>query len=339
MSIDLSAQYLGLKLKNPLVVSSCPLTGDLDTLRKLERAGAAAAVLPSLFEETVEHEEAEIARLFDYQTNTFAESLSYFPEMQQYNTGPDHYLLHLREAKNAVQIPVIASLNGTTAGGWTRYAKYIEDAGADALELNAYFVPTDPHMSPDEIERRYVDLVSSVRQVISIPLAVKIGPFFTNIAYTARRIVEAGADGLVLFNRYLEPDIDIEQLQVEPKLVLSNRHELCLPLRWIAIVHEQTKASLAATSGIHVATDVIKALLAGADVTMMASVLLERGPEYLAVMLRELEQWLREKGYASVAQITGSMDRGNCPDASAFERANYTKALISYTNQPPIKSG
>ena len=332
MSIDVSTQYLGLHLRNPLVVSACPLTGDLNSLCQLEQSGAAAVVLPSLFEETISHEEVQLARLYDYQTNTSAESLSYFPEMESYNVGPDHYLVHLRHAKAAIKIPVIASLNGVTKGGWTRYARYIEDAGADALELNTYFVPTDPSLHPEEIEQRYVDLVASVREAISIPLAVKIGPFFTNLAYTARRLVEAGADGLVFFNRYLEPDIDIEQLQVKPRLVLSSRRELWLPLRWIAIVKDHSSVSLAATSGVHTSEDVIKALLAGADVAMMASTLLENGPQHLNKVLGELEGWLREKEYSSVEQLKGSMNRGNCPDASALERANYTKALVSYTS-------
>jgi dihydroorotate dehydrogenase (fumarate) len=334
MKVDLSTRYLGLQLKNPLVVSACPLTGDLEKLRRLEQSGAAAAVLPSLFEETIEHDEAEIARLYHYQTNTFAESLSYFPELQRYNIGPDHYLLHLREARKAVTMPIIASLNGVSQGGWTKYARALEEAGADALELNIYFVPTDPSMSPNEIEQRYVDLVASVRKTISIPLAVKIGPFFTNVAYTARRLVEAGADGLVLFNRYLDPDIDIDELQVEPKLVLSSRHELRLPLRWIAIIQSQIDTSLAATSGIHVTQDVVKVLLAGADVAMMASVLLEHGPEFLGTLLSELEHWMRDKQYASVEQLKGSMNHGNAPDASAWERANYTKALVSFTTRP-----
>jgi dihydroorotate dehydrogenase (fumarate) len=250
--------------------------------------------------------------------------------MQRYNISPDHCLLHLREAKKAVAIPIIASLSGVIKGGWTRYARALEEAGADALELNIYFVPTDPHMPSDEIEQRYVDLVASVRQAISVPLAVKLGPFFTNVAYTARRLVEAGADGLVLFNRYLDPDIDIDTFTVEPKLVLSSRHELWLPLRWIAIVHNQIDVSLAATGGIHFTEDVIKALLAGADVAMMASVLLAKGPEYLGTLLHELEHWMGEKGYASVEQLKGRIDRGNCPDASAWERANYTKALASF---------
>ena len=332
MSVDMTTRYLGMVLSSPLVASSSPLTGMVESLRELEQAGAAAVVLPSLFEETIEHEAAEIARLYDYQTQSHAESLSYFPEMQSYNIGADYYLLEVAEAKRALQIPVIASLNGVTPGGWTRFARRLEEAGADALELNIYFVPTDPYQPPDEVERRYVDLVRSVREMTTIPLAVKVGPFFTNIPYTARRLVEAGADGLVFFNRYLEPDIDLEALEVEPQLVLSQRHELRLPLRWLAIVRAETEASLAATSGIHTAADVVKALLAGADVTMMASALLQRGASYLSEVLRDVERWLGDKEYLSVEQLKGSMSRTNIPDASSWERANYTKALISFTN-------
>jgi len=244
--------------------------------------------------------------------------------------GPDHYLLNLQEAKRTVGIPIIGSLNGASDGGWTRYAHHIQESGADALELNIYFVPTDPDMDPKEIEDKYVDLVASVRAKISIPLAIKIGPFFTNAGHIAKRLVEAGANGLVVFNRYLEPDIDIDALRIEPKLVLSNRHELWLALRWIAILRSSCTASLAATSGIHVAKDVAKALLAGADVAMIASVLMTHGVEHIAKLLTELCTWMEEKEYQSVKQLRGSMSRDKCPDPSALERINYTKALVSY---------
>jgi len=331
MTVDLTTQYLGLQLKNPLIASACPLTASLDTLCELEQAGVSAAVLPSLFEETIEHEEAELARLFEYQSEMSAESLNYLPEMRSYNVGGAHYLQHLRGAKQAVQIPVIASLNGVSAGGWIRYAREVEEAGADAVELNAFYVPTDPQVNPLDIEKRYVDLVASVRDTISIPLAVKIGPFFSNIAYTANSLVEAGADGLVLFNRYLEPDIDLENLSVEPKLVLSSHHEARLTLRWIAILHGKVNASLAATAGVHTHEDAIKAMLAGADVAMIASVLLQHGPARATTLLNDMKRWLSQKGYESIRQLKGSMSRQNCPDASALERANYTKALTSYT--------
>ncbi len=331
--IDLTTEYLGLRLPNPLVVSACPLTGDPESLQRLEEAGAAAAVLPSLFEEQIEHEEAEIARLYDYQSEAHAESLSYFPEMQHYNVGPEHHLFLLKEAKQVVKMPIIASLNGSSKGGWIRYAHLMQEEGADAIELNIYFVPTDAHLEPMQVEQQYYDLVAAVRDSIKIPLTVKIGPYFTNTAYTARRLVESGANGLVMFNRYLHPDVDIEDLQIEPKLVLSSRHELWQSLRWIAIVRDQVDASLAANSGIHTAADVIKALLVGADVAMLASSLIKYGPQHLSKLLDEVTDWMREKEYDSVQQLKGSMDRGSCPDPSMLERANYTKALVSYTDE------
>jgi dihydroorotate dehydrogenase (fumarate) len=333
MSIDLTTRYLGLKLKNPLVVAACPLTGNLDSLRRLEDSGAAAAVLPSLFEEQIEHEEVELQRLYDYQSESYAESLTYFPEMSEYNTGPGAYLRHLEEARQVVSMPLIGSLNGATSGGWVRYAKLMQEAGADALELNIYFIPTDITMTAAEVERQYLDLVASVRQSLSIPLAVKIGPYFSSLPHFAAELIAAGADGLVLFNRFLEPDIDLTLLQFRPNLLLSMRDELRLPLRWIAILRDEVPISLAATSGIHFTEDVVKALLAGADVAMMASVLLQRGPQYLAVLLRELEHWLIENEYESVEQLKGSMSRGRCADPSELERANYMKALISYTDR------
>lgn len=333
MNVDLTTRYLGLTLKNPLVASASPLTGNLDTLRRLEDAGVAAAVLPSLFEEQIEHDELELQRLYDFQTESFAESLTYFPELGEYNTGPHAYLQHLERARQSVSIPLIGSLNGATRGGWVRYAKLIEEAGADALELNIYFIPTDPHTDGRDVEQQYADLVASVRQSLSIPLAVKIGPYFSSLPHFAQELIHAGADGLVLFNRFLEPDIDLESLQFRPHLVLSTRDELRLPLRWIAILRDLVPISLAATSGIHFTEDVIKALLAGADVTMMASVLLQRGPQYLAVVLRELQHWLSEKDYESVEQLKGSMSRERCAKPGDLERANYMKALVSYTDR------
>ena len=333
MSVDLATRYLGLQLKNPLVVSACPLTGNLATLSKLEESGAAAVVLPSLIEEIIEHEVAEVARLYDYQETEADQPPGFHPQLKRYNAGSEHYLLHLREAKKAIRIPVIASLNGTTPGGWTRYAKRIEDAGADALELNVYFVPTDPRVSAAEVEQRYIDLVRSVRETVSIPLTVKIGPYFSNVSYVARELVEAGADGLVLFNRYLHPDIDIDRMAGEPRVEFSTRDELWLSLRWVAIIHDQLQTSLAANSGIHFTEDVIKALLAGADVAMMASVLLERGPQHLATLLDELEHWMTSSRFESIDQFRGSLDRGHLPDASALERANYTRALASFTEE------
>jgi dihydroorotate dehydrogenase (fumarate) len=337
MSVDLSTNYLGMKLKHPLGVAACPpLTGNLEMLRRLEEAGAAFAVMPSLFEEQIEHDELELARLFEYQTESFAESLTYFPEPQDYNTGPRKYLQHIEAAKQTISIPVIGSLNGSSKGGWIRYAKEIEEAGADALELNIYFVPTDPDMTSADVEQRYVDLVADVRQSVSIPLAVKIGPNFTSLPNFAQRLVDAGANGLVLFNRYVEADIDLETLQIKPDLVLSNRHEARVPIRWIAVLRDQLNASLAATSGVHRMQGAVKLLLAGADVTMMASILLMKGPGILTTILDEMHAWLEENEYESIEQMKGSMSHGNCPDPSALERANYMKALTSYTMEGPV---
>lgn len=332
MSVSLSATYLGLALRNPLVVSACPLTGDVSVLQRLEQAGAAAAVLPSLFEEQIEHEEFDLYHLYERQSETFSESLSYFPELEHYNTGPDSYLKLIEQAKQHVRMPIIASLNGVSTGGWVRYAKLIESAGADAIELNVCFVPTDPLQSSIDVEDQLVTLVSAVRERLTIPLAVKIGPFFSSLPHLAARIEAAGADGLVLFNRFLEPDIDIETLHVEPQLVLSTPHELRLPLRWIAILRGQVSLSLAATSGVHTTADVIKALLAGADVVEMAATLLRQGAEYVSRLERELAEWLAAHEYESVAQLRGSLSLNHCPDPSALQRANYMKALVSFTD-------
>lgn len=333
MSTDMSTAYLGMKLTNPLVASAGPLTGNLDALRQLEDSGIAAVVMPSLFEEQIEHDEAQIDCLYRYQAESYAESLSYFPETENYSKGPQDYLELLQEAKNHLSIPVIASLNGHTPGGWTRYAQMLEEAGADALELNVYFVPTDCGMDASEVEQRYVDLVACVRQSIHIPLAVKIGSQFTSIPNIAYRLMTVGADGLVLFNRFLEPDLDLETLQIVPDLVLSQPYEVRLPLRWIAILRDQLQCSLAATSGIHHAADVSRVLLVGADVAMLTTALLKKGPRHIETILKELENWLSENEYVSVEQLKGSMSRANCPDPSALERANYMKALTSYTKE------
>lgn len=331
MNIDLSTTYLGLKLKNPLVASASPLTGKLDTLRQLNDSGIAAVVLPSLFEEQIEHDELQLDRLFEFQTNSYAESLSYFPAEADFGKGSQEYLELIEAAKRQLSVPLIASLNGQSRGGWTRYARMIEDAGADALELNVYFVPTDCDMDGAEVERRYVDLVAEVKQSVHIPLAVKIGSQFSSIPNLAFRLMNAGADGLVLFNRFLEPDIDLESLKFTPDLVLSQRYEVRLPLRWIAILRDQLQCSLAATSGIHDATNVIRALLVGADVAMMTTGLLKRGPAVVAQIHDELTAWLADHEYTSVEQLKGSMSRANCPNPSALERANYMQALATYT--------
>ncbi len=336
MSVDLSTNYLGIRLASPLVASAGPLTSKLESLQQLEAAGAAAAVLPSLFEEQIDHEEQEVAKLYQYHSDTFAESLSYFPELEDYRVGSDDYLQLIQDAKASMKIPIFGSLNGSSKGGWIRYAKAIQQAGADGLELNIYFVPTEPEMSGEAVEQRYVDLVEAVREEVSIPLAVKIGPNFSSLANFATRLTHSGANGLVLFNRYMEPDIDLEELQVMPNLVLSQRAELRAPLRWIAILREHMpQTSLAATSGVHTAEDVIKLLLAGADITMMTSVLLVHGPARLREMHDEIQVWMEEKEYDSVEQMKGSMSRANCPDPSALERGNYMKALASYTSELP----
>ena len=332
MSVDLSTDYLGLKLKNPLVASASPLTSKLDSLRRLQDAGAAAAVMHSLFEEQIVHEEIEMDNLYEQHANSFAESLGYFPEQEDYHTSCGDYLKTIEDAKRSLSIPIIGSLNGSSRGGWVRYAKSIEEAGADALELNIYFVPTDRQMSSSEVEDRYCELLAAVKESLKIPLAVKIGPFFSGLPHFADRLASAGADGLVLFNRFLEPDIDLDELVFEPNLILSSRAELRLSLRWLAILRDQLSISLAATSGVHETEDVVKALLAGADITMMATVLLQRGTQHLAQMLQELQNWLEEREYESVEQLKGSMSRIRCSDPSQLERANYMKALVSYTD-------
>jgi len=333
MGVDLRTTYLGLELRNPVVIAACPLTGQVDSLIELEQCGAAAAVLPSLFAEQIEHEERQVADVYDYQAESFAESLSYFPQMTKWHTGPATYLQLVADAKKIVSMPIIGSLNGTADGSWVEHARLIQDAGADALELNIYFVPTASEETSEIIEGRYVDLVAAVRQTISIPLAVKIGPYFSSLPHLATRVFERGAQGLVLFNRYLDPDIDTESLQISPSLVLSDRHELRLSLRWIAILRDMLDVSLAATSGIHFSEDVIKALLAGADVAMPAAAILRHGPKWLITILAEVERWLASKEYTSIAQMKGSMSVSNYADASVYHRANYMKAVASYTSR------
>ncbi|MFG0294867.1 MAG: dihydroorotate dehydrogenase-like protein [Maioricimonas sp. JB045] len=331
MSVDLSTTYLGLTLANPVVASAGPLTREAESLKKLEAAGVGAAVMPSLFEEEVEHDEWQEHRLHVFGSDSFAEALDYFPEHAVPGDGPQAYLQRVREAKAAVSIPIIASLNGTSRGGWTAYARKIEEAGADALELNVYFMATDPNVTSAEVESRYVELVAEVRATIGIPLAVKIGPYFSSLPNIARQLVEAGANGLVLFNRFLQPDIDLESLSVEPRMTLSSDYEMRLPLRWIAILRSQLATSLAATSGVHDARSVAKLLLAGADVSMTTAALLQQGPQYAGKMIEDLRHWMVEHEYESVQQLKGSMSTENCPNPQAYERANYLRTLISYT--------
>jgi dihydroorotate dehydrogenase (fumarate) len=328
--MDLSTTYLGLKLKNPIVPSASPLSHTLDSMKRLEDAGAAAIVMYSLFEEQITHEAAELDHYLSYGTESFAESLTYFPEANEYNLGPEEYIELLHSAKGSLEIPVIGSLNGISTGGWIEYAKKIEEAGADALELNVYYIPTDPKLVSQDVEERYLEVLHAVKRTVKIPVAMKLSPHFSSMANMAQRLDNAGANGLVLFNRFYQPDIDLETLEVKPNVILSSPQALRLPLRWIAILYGRLKASLAATSGVHRAQDVVKLMMAGADVTMMCSALLKNGPQHVQQVLSELDQWMLEHEYTSVKQMKGSMSQKAVADPAAFERANYMKALNTY---------
>lgn len=328
--MNLTTNYLGLFLKNPIVASSSPLSHNVDSIRRLEDAGAAAVVMYSLFEEQIGFDSYYIDYHLTQGIDSYAESISYFPDMQSYNVGPDEYINLIRRAKEAVDVPIIGSLNGTSVGGWTDYAALIEDAGADALELNIYYLPTNVEISGIEVERLYLEILSAVRQVVTIPVAVKLSPYFSSTANMASRLADHGADGLVLFNRFYQPDFDLENLEVAPRLVLSNSDDLRLPLRWVAILYGRVSADLAITSGIHTSHDVIKGLMAGAKVTMMASELLQNGVRRIGQVLNELVTWLNEHEYESVSQMIGAMSQKHCAEPAAFERANYMKMLQSY---------
>ncbi|HYM67108.1 MAG TPA: dihydroorotate dehydrogenase-like protein, partial [Patescibacteria group bacterium] len=312
-----------------------PLSGTIDGLLALEEAGASAVVLQSLFEEQIEHHGLDVNHILDASTDSFAEAESFLPSLDDYNTGPESYLQLVEQAKSRLSIPVIGSLNGVSRGGWTRYARLIEDAGADALELNIYFVAADAHVTSAEVEARYVDLVGEVAGSLSIPLAVKVGPYFSSLANVAGRLATAGARGLVLFNRFLYPDISLSKMRVVPTLHLSSSEESLMSLRWIAILSGQVPISLGASSGIHSAHDVVKLLLAGADVTMMASALLRRGPGHLRQVTTGLSTWLEEHEYLSVKEMKGSMNHASSPDPGAFERANYMRSLVDFTVASP----
>jgi len=329
---DLSTTYLGLQLRSPLVASSGPLTSRIDSLRALEQAGIAAVVLPSLFEEQVDHDDMEAERLGDLSADSNPEASSYFPDLADHESVADRYLRHIEEAKKALSIPVIASLNGVTPGGWVRYARLLELAGADALELNLYGVAADINMTGQEVEDDQVELVALVKASLSIPLAVKIGPHYSALGNQAARIIDAGADGLVLFNRFYQPDIDPRTRKVAPALELSSSAELRLPLRWTAILSGRVEASLAVTTGVHTGADVARCLLAGADVAMMTSALLVHGPAHVAAVERELVAWAAESGFESVEQLRGSVSQRHVADPSAFERANYMAALIDFAS-------
>ncbi len=330
--VDLGTRYLGLHLRTPLVASSSPLTADLAGLRQLEDAGVAAVVLPSLFEEQLTAESMEIDRLLETGAETFGEALGYFPELEDYNAGPDHYLELVQKAKEVLDVPVIASLNGTTPGGWLEHARLLEEVGADALELNLYTIAADPDENAWALETRLREVVVALRREIAIPIAVKLSPFFTALAHTARELVAAGADGLVLFNRFYQPDLDLETFEVVPRLALSTSEELRLPLRWIAILRGRVEASLAATGGVHTRDDVLKVLLAGADATLLASALLEHGPDHLRRVERELVEWLSAREYESVEQLKGSLAQRSVADPAAFERANYARTLKAWSS-------
>ena len=328
--MNLTTNYLGLNLKNPIVASSSPLSHNIDSIRRLEDAGASAVVMYSLFEEQIGFDSYYIDYHLTQGTDSYAESLSYFPDMHSYNVGPDEYLELIRQAKQAVDIPIIGSLNGASVGGWTDYATLIEQAGADALELNIYYLPTSPDITGYEVETIYLDILATVRETVTIPLAVKLSPYFSSIANMAARLADHGADGLVLFNRFYQPDFDLENLEVAPRLVLSNSNELRLPLRWVAILYGRLEADLAITSGVHTSQDVIKGLMAGAKVTMMASELLQNGVRRIGQVLNEVVTWLTEREYESAMQMIGAMSQKHCAEPAAFERANYMKMLQSY---------
>ena len=328
--VDLTTTYLGLNLKNPLVASPSPLSEKVEDVKRMAAAGVSAVVMYSLFEEQIIHESLELDHYLSQGTESFAEALSYLPDVGKYTLAPEAYIETLRKTKQAVNIPVIGSLNGVSTGGWITYAKKIEDAGADALELNIYYLPIDANITSCELEDAYVKLVSDVRAQVKIPLAVKLSPFVTALPNFAHRLVDAGANGLVLFNRFYQPDFDLEALEVTPNLVLSNSNQLRLPLRWIAILYGKVKADLALTSGVHTAEDAIKAIMAGASVAMTTSAMLKRGPEAATNILTGMQAWMTEHEYASVQQMKGSMSQGAVAEPAAFERANYMKVLNSF---------
>ena len=328
--MDLTTKYLGLKLRSPLVVSASPLSEDVENIRRMEDAGASAVVLHSLFEEQLRQDRLEMNRNTIYGTESFAEALTYFPEAEEYRLGPEEYLGHIAEAKKRVKIPIIASLNGSSTGGWTQYAHQIEQAGADALELNIYYIPTDVNLTGTEVELTYLQILKEVKATIKIPVAVKLSPFFSSFMNMAKKLDDAGADGLVLFNRFYQPDIELESLEVKPNILLSTPMAMRLPLRWVALLYGKLKASLGATSGIHRAGDALKMLLAGADVTMLCSTIMRHGIPQIALIEHEMINWLEEHDYESVSQLKGSLSQKNCAAPSEFERAQYMKAISSF---------
>jgi dihydroorotate dehydrogenase (fumarate) len=333
--MNLSTKYLGMALRTPLVPSASPLSNGLDNVRRMEDAGAAAIVFHSLFEEQIVQEQNELHHHLTHGTESYAEALTYAPDLDEVTVGPETYLNEIAAAKQAVSIPIIGSLNGSTLGGWTRYAKEIEQAGADALELNIYWIPTDWEQTGADVEARYVEILYQVKSSISIPVAVKLSPFFSSFANVAVSLVRAGANGLVLFNRFYQPDFDLETLCVTPNILLSTPMAMRLSLRWIAILYGNIRVDLAATSGIHSGKDVIKMVMAGADVAMLCSVLLRRGIDHIKVIEREMEEWLVAHEYDSLVQLKGSMSQKYCPNPDAFERAQYVRGIT--TSWQPLK--
>jgi dihydroorotate dehydrogenase (fumarate) len=328
--MDLTTKYLGLNLKNPIVPSASPLSKTTDRVKRMEDAGASAVVVYSLFEEQIEHEANEFEHYMTYGTDSFAESLSYFPKPEDYNLGPDEYLKHISNLKKSVNIPVIGSLNGVSKGGWMKYAKLIEEAGADALELNVYYIASNIKEDGAKVEEIYIRDFRAIKSSVKIPVAIKLSPYFSSIGNMAMRLDEAGADGLVLFNRFYQPDIDLDKLEVLPNLELSTSNDLRLPMRWVATLFGKVKASLATTSGIHNYQDVLKALMVGSDVTMVCSELLANGIGRISEILSDLEKWMEKNEYKSIEMMKGSMSQKSIADPAAFERANYMKALNSY---------
>jgi dihydroorotate dehydrogenase (fumarate) len=332
--IDLTTTYLGLKLKNPLVASASPLSEKVENVKKMEDAGIAAVVMYSLFEEQIIHESLELDHYLSYGEEISNEVTSYYPQVGKYTLKAEAYIEQLAKIKKALNIPVIGSLNGVSTGGWINYARKIEEAGADAIELNLYYLPTNPDLSSNELEGTYVTLVQDICNSVNIPVAVKLSPFFTTIPNMARRLAKAGAKGLVLFNRFYQPDFDLENLEVVPNLILSSSQDLRLPLRWIAILYSRVQADLALTSGIHTAEDVLKAIMAGASVSMMTSELLQKGINRITVILADIEKWMVDHEYKSIEQMKGSMSQQNVKEPAAFERANYMKVLNSFKDLP-----
>jgi dihydroorotate dehydrogenase (fumarate) len=328
--MDLTTTYLGLKLKNPLVPSASPLSRNIDNIKRMEDAGAAAVVMESLFEEQIEHEKKELNHFLLQGTESFAEAITYFPEPDSYTFGPDEYLEQIKKAKECVHIPIIASLNGVSIGGWIGYAKKMQEAGADAIELNAYYLAADPKKDSKTIEDNYIEVLKAVKSAVSLPVAMKLSAYFTSMAAMAKRIDQAGADALVLFNRFYQPDIDLESLEVVPNLILSTPGSMRLPLRWISILYGKIKANLAATSGIHTADDVLKMIMVGADVTMLCAVLFKNGIETISEIRDKMIKWMEENDYHSIKQMKGSMSFKSVAEPAAYERANYMKVVKSY---------